>query len=322
MLMSRRFAAVLLMCAMSVSASAQTYPNKPIRWVVGYPAGGGSDFIARLVGTVVSAQTGQQVIVENKPGAGANLGADMVAKAPADGYTIFNGDNGVMVNNKHLFKKLPYDADRDLRPVSLLVRAPLLLVVPASSEATSLASFIAMAKRAPGGLQYGSPGNGTPHHLAGEAFKQRAGIEMLHVPYRGAAAGVTDLAAGQIHAMMLDLATARPFIEGGRLKALGVAAGSRLASLPQVPTMSEAGLSGFEAVLFVGVVAPAKTPDSVVVQLNAELVKAVRTPEVSRKLVEAGLEPVASSAEEFRKAIVATSAEWDPVISKLGITLD
>jgi tripartite-type tricarboxylate transporter receptor subunit TctC len=254
-------------------------------------------------------------------GAGANLGADLVAKSAPDGYTIFNADNGVMVNNKYLYKKLPYDADRDLRPVSLLVRTPLVLVVPASSSAVNLQSFIFQAKGAVGGWSYGSPGNGTPHHLAMEAFKQRTGVVMTHVPYRGAAPAVTDLVAGQVQAMLLDLSTAGPFISAGRLRALAVAAPGRLASLPNVPTMTESGLD-FEAILFVGAVAPSGTPDALVARLAAEMARAVRTPDVARKLIETGSEPIGSTPEEFAKLVQHTSAEWGPLIQKLGIVLD
>jgi len=312
---------LLLASVAATSVFGQAYPTKPIRWVVGYPAGGGSDLIARTIGQAVQAQVGQPVIVDNRPGAGANLGADAVAKSAPDGYTIFNADNGVMVNNKFLYKKLPYDADRDLRPVSLLVRAPLLLVVPASSLATNLQSFITEAKRTPSQFSYGTPGNGTPHHLAMEAFKQRTGIVAVHVPYRGAAPAVTDLAGGQLQAMMLDLTTAAPFIASGRLRALAVAAPSRLTSLPNVPTMAEAGLD-FEAVLFVGAVAPSGTPDAVVARLAAEMAKAIRTPEVARKLSEAGLQPIGSTPEEFATVVQRTSAEWGPLIQKLGVVLD
>ena len=322
MSLARRLFLGLALVSCGITAAAAAYPERPIRWVVGYPAGGGSDFIARTVGAALHAGTGQDVIVDNKPGVGANLGADAVAKAAPDGYTIFNGDNGVLVNNKVLYKKLPYSAERDLRPVSLLVRAPLLLVVPATSSATSLQSFIALAKSTPNGLQYASPGNGTPHHLAGEALRLRIGVPMTHVPYRGAAPAVTDLAGGQVQAALLDYAAARAFIDSGKIRALAVAGPTRLSSLPQVPTMSEAGLPGFEAVLFVGVMAPSKTPDDVVQQLSAELAKAVHLPDVSRKLVEAGLEPVGSTPEEFRAVIRDTSATWEPLIQKMGISLD
>lgn len=250
---------VVLLTTFSPATMAQSpYPSKPLRWIVGYPAGGGSDFIARTIGQALSEQVKQPVLVDNRPGAGANIGADATAKSPADGYTMFNADNGVMVNNKFLYTKLSYNAERDLRPVSLLVRAPLLLVVPAQSSATNLQAWLDGAKASSGQWVYGSPGNGTPHHIAMEAFKQRTGLNLTHAPYRGAAPAVTDLVAGQIQAMLLDLATARSFIVSGRLRALAVASPSRLPTVPDVPTMTEAGLSGFEAVLFVGAVVPEK----------------------------------------------------------------
>ncbi len=316
-------AAVLLLAAFAaVTASADAYPSKPIRWLVGYPAGGGSDFIARTVSQSLQTALGQPVIVENRPGAGANLAADLAAKAPGDGYTLFNADNGVMVNNQFLYKKLSYDASRDLRTVSLLVRAPLLLVVPSGSSANDLRSFVAQAKAAGDRMSYGTPGNGTPHHIAMEAFKQRVGISLLHAPYRGAAPAVTDLAGGQVQAMMLDLSTAAPFLAAGKIRALAVAAPARLASLPKVPTMAEAGIAGFEAILFVGVVAPASTPESIVARLAAEMSAAVRAPDTAEKLVAAGLEPVGSTPAEFAAVIKRTTLEWAPVIQALGITLD
>ena len=318
----QRISALLLAATLAGSAFADTYPSKPIRWIVGYPAGGGSDFIARTISQALQSQLGQTVLVDNRPGAGANLAADATAKSPADGYTIFNADNGVMVNNKFLYKKLAYDADRDLRPVSLLVRAPLILVVPGSSAARDLKSFLAEVRAANGRFTYASPGNGTPHHIAMEAFKLRAGVSIDHAAYRGAAPAVTDLAGGQVQAMMLDLTTAAPFITSGKIRALAVAAPNRLAALSNVPTMAEAGLPDFEAILFVGVVAPSKTPDAVVSQLAAELAKAVRTPEISRKLIDAGLESVGSTPSEFASVVKRATAESGPLIQKMGILLD
>jgi tripartite-type tricarboxylate transporter receptor subunit TctC len=319
-------ALVAVCCAAGLAgfgASAQqAFPNKQIRWVVGYSAGGGSDFVARTIGQVWSEGIGQSVIVDNKPGANTAVAAADVAMARPDGYTVGFVDNGTMVLNPMLYKKLTYDPVHQFKPVTLIGRMPVILVVNANLGIDNVKQYVERAKEKPGSITYGSPGAGNALHLAMEMFNGVAGISTVHAPYRGAAPALSDLAAGHIQAMMVDLAASASFIKSGKIKALAVANGTRLQGLPDVPTFSEVGYKGFEAAALQGVVVPSATPQEVIDALNKQLVTAIRSPAVSTKLLDYGIEPAGSSAKEFADILAADKKRWQAVIEKLNIVLD
>jgi tripartite-type tricarboxylate transporter receptor subunit TctC len=308
---------------LGTAAAAQTYPSKPIRWIVPYPPGGGSDFFARAVAEKLSAQLGQRMVIDNRPGAATMIGAHEAATSPPDGYTVLQGDGSTYAINPSVYKKMTYDPKTQLAPVSLTARFAMLLVVnPTVIQVNSVKQFIDRARKEPGKLSYASVGTGTPHHLAMELFQQKTGIQLLHVPYKGAAPAVQDLLGGHLPAMFLDMATAAPHLKSGRLKALGVAADKRIAQLPDVPTIREAGVPGFEAWAWQGLSVPAGTPKEVIAKLNAEYQKAIADPAVRQKLVEAGIEPVHSTPEQMAAYIASETAKWAKVIKAANITAD
>lgn len=311
---------VLLVAAACLCA--QGFPVKPIRWLVPYPAGGGSDVIARTIGAQLSTNTGQPVLIDNRPGAGTIVGAEAAAKSPADGYTVLSADNGTLVFNSALYAKLPYDPVADFSPVSLIARVPLLLVAHPSFPANDVKGFLELAKRRPGTLNYGSPGAGTPHHLAMELLKQASGVDVTHVPYKGAAPAVQDLIGGQIPLMVLDTAVALPQLRGGKIKALGVFTAARLAALPDVATVIEQGVADMVAYAWIGVVAPAATPKDVIATLSAEVGRASQHPAVLARLREMGVEPLASSPERMREYIQSESRTWQALIKERNIRID
>ena len=304
------------------SAMAQTYPSKPIRWLVPYPAGGGSDFLARTIGQQLSAQVGQPVIVDNKPGANTAVAAAETARAAPDGYTMLSADNGTMVFNPVLYKSLSYSPTKDLAPVTLMGRFPMILVVNPESGITDAKAFIEKAKASAEGLNYASAGAGSPHHLAMELLKVETGLRLVHVPYRGAAPALTDVASGQVPAMMVDLAAGAGFIKGGKVKPLAVANAVRLPQLPDVPTFAELGYKNVEAAALVGLVVPAATPADTVTALNKQIVSAIREPGVNKKLQDFGVEPVGSTPAEFADLLKNETTRWQKLIRDLGITLD
>ncbi len=304
------------------AASAQAYPSKPIRWLVPYPAGGGSDFLARTIGQQLSTQIGQSVVVENKPGGNTAIAASDVARAPADGYTVLSADNGTMVFNTALYGKLSYNPDKDLTPVTLMGRFPMILVVGPGSDAKDARDFIAKAKAAPGKISYGSAGAGSPHHLAMEMLKSRTGVHMVHIPYRGAAPALADLAGGQIPVMMVDMAAGAAFIKSGKIRPLAVANDKRLPQLPDVPTFDELGVKGVESAALVGLVGPAALPADVKATLQKQVAAAIHSPAISQKLIEFGVEPVGSSSADYAALLKSENARWHQLIKDLKITLD
>lgn len=318
-----RLAAAALLAAFACGqAAAQAYPSKPMRWLVGYPAGGGADFVSRTISGQISANTGQAIVVDNRPGASTIIASEATAKSPADGYTMMIADNGTLVFNAALYSKLPYDPQADFAPVSLVARLPMLLVAHPSFPGNDAKAFIAQAKAQPGKLSYGSPGAGTPHHLAMEMFKRATGTDVAHVAYKGAAPAVQDLIGGQIPLMMLDTAVAMPQVKGGKIKVLGVLTPQRLAQLPDVATMGEQGVPDAIAYAWLGVIVPAATPKPVVAALNAEIVKAVQNPAINTKLRDFGMEPLTSTPEQMREHIQAETKRWHPIIRERGIKLD
>jgi tripartite-type tricarboxylate transporter receptor subunit TctC len=325
-MIARRGVLALALCATftAPSAFAQTYPSKPIRLIVPYPAGGGTDFFARLVGTRMAELIGQSVIIENKPGAATNLGADFVAKAQPDGYTILLGDVATFAANQSLYKKIPFDFEKDFAPISLTARfVTVLLVNPNKLKASSVADVIAAAKAEPGKIDIAHAGVGNPFHLASVLFQQAAGIKLNEIPYRGAAPAIQDLVAGAVPLMFVDYATARSHIAAGTLKALGVAAATERAELPGVPPVAATpGLAGFEAWPWQGFVAPAKTPAEIIAKLHDTYVAAVNDPVVRQKLIDAGLEPLQSTPQEFADYRRREAAKWTEVVKAAGIVLD
>ena len=301
---------------------AQSYPAKPIRWVVPYPAGGGSDFLARTISQQLATQVGQQVLVDNKPGGNTAIAASEVARSAPDGYTVLSADNGTMVFNSALYSKLSYNPEKDLVPVTLMGRFPMILVLSPQSDVRDAKDFVAKAKAAPGRVNYGSAGAGSPHHLAMELLKVNAGLHMVHIPYRGAAPALTDLAGGQISAMMVDLAAGAGFIKGGKVRPLAVANPTRLAQLPDVPTFKELGFKGVEAAAQVGIVAPAGTPADVVAALQKQVAAVIAQPAVRQKLVDFGIEPVASTPQQYSDLNRAEVQRWHKLIRDQKISLD
>jgi tripartite-type tricarboxylate transporter receptor subunit TctC len=320
----RGILAALAAIAFSGAAFAQPYPSKPIHLIVPYPAGGGTDFFARLVGQKMSELIGQPIVVENKPGAATNLGADFVAKAQPDGYTLLLGDVATFAANQSLYKKLPFDPEKDFAPVTLTARFVSVLVAnPNKLKANSVADVIAAAKAEPGKIDIAHAGVGNPFHLAAVLFQQAAGIKLNEIPYRGAAPAVQDVLAGTVPLMFVDYATARSHIASGGFKALGVAALEERKELSGVPPVAATpGLAGFEAWPWQGIVAPAKTPPDIIARLREVYIAAVNDPVVWQKLIEAGTEPLQSTPQEFSDYRRKEAAKWADAVKKAGITLD
>ncbi|MES2511620.1 MAG: tripartite tricarboxylate transporter substrate binding protein [Pseudomonadota bacterium] len=303
-------------------AQAQDFPNKPLRWLVGFPAGGGTDFLARTVGQQMSVQLGQPVLIDNKPGAASSIAAELTAKSPADGYTLLTADNAVLIFNPVLYKKLGYEPERDFAPLGLMARFPLILAVHPGSGITTVQQWIETLKKSPGKYSYASPGVGTPHHLAMELIKQRLGLFAVHVPYRGAAPAVQDVAGGQVPMMIVESGGGLPMIKAGKLRPLAVVSAKRMPVLPDVPTFAELGYKDLEVYAWQGVVVPKATPKPVVDKLSAELQKAVATPDVRRKLMELGMEVNPSDANMMAAYTAAETKLWQPIIRQRGIQAD
>ena len=324
MLLSRRIAlAALASSALPLRAARADYPERPIQWIVAYAAGGGSDTVARILAEHIAPALAQSIVVENKPGGGATIGARAAASAEPDGYTVFSADNGVLIYNTALYKKLSYDPAKDFRPLGLMVRFPLLLVVGADSESQDIAGLVARAKASPGAIDYASPGIGSPHHLAMERMMREAGLEFTHVPYKGAAPALVDLTGGHIEFMIVDYPSGAGQLKAGKIRPLAVCSAARLPSLPDVPTVAEAlGLNGFEAYAWQGLVVPAGTPDAIVDRWSTLLAAALADPAVDKRLREIGLEPLQGGPKEMQALMDADRAVWLPLISSLNITLD
>ena len=311
-------AAAVVLTLLPLSARADGYPDKPIHMVVPFAAGGAVDVVARIVGQALSERVKQPVIVENKPGASSNIGMGFVAKAAPDGYTLLMASNGIATNNA-LFPSLAFDGRKDFAPVARVGYAPLVFVVPEQSPDRTLAALIADAKAHPGKLAYGSAGNGTSGHLAGELFKSAAGIDVLHVPYKGGSPAITDLLGQRLSFMPINPIEVLGHIKAGRLRALAVASDKRLAYLPDVPTAAEAGLPGFRATVWWGVVAPARTPAAVIARLNGEIGHALADPAVAKRLQDAGVVITPQTPAQFGDFIGTETELWSRVIKSAGI---
>ncbi len=303
-------------------ALAQTYPSKPVRWIVPYPAGGGSDFLARTLSAQLEKQTGQPFVVENRPGAATMIGAEAVARSAGDGYTLLSADNGTLVFNTALYRKVPYDPARDFAPVGLMARFPLILVANPSTGYRSAGDLVADARRRPGQLSYASVGAGSPHHLAMELIKQRTGAFIVHIPYRGAAPAVQDVLGNQLPVMVIDTAVGLPHLRAGKLVPLGVLSRQRIAALPAVPTLEEQGIGDTEVYAWQGLVVPVATPRDVVARLSTELQRSIAAPDVRERLQTFGLEPIAGTPEQMVAYVKSETARWHALIKARGLTLD
>jgi tripartite-type tricarboxylate transporter receptor subunit TctC len=321
---SRSFPPLLAALALACGAStafAQAYPSKPIRMVVGFPPGGGVDINARLLGPKLTEYLGQQIIVENRPGAGTNIANELVARAAPDGYTLLI-NTAALVINMSLYQKVAYDAVRDFAPLSLFSMAPNILVVHASVPVKSAKEFIALAKSRPGKLNYSSAGAGTTQHLAGELFNLRAGTKIVHVPYKGSAPSITALISGEVDLTFANIPAISAHVKTGRLRPLANLGPKRSDQLPQVPTMKEAGVNGVEVVVWYGVLAPAATPRDIVVKLADAISRAARTPDMQQRLRDLGAEPVGNTPEEFGKLLREELVRWAEVVKVSGARVD
>jgi tripartite-type tricarboxylate transporter receptor subunit TctC len=308
-----------LTLSMPTSAmAADAYPAKPIRFVVAFPPGGGTDIIARSIAQKLSERLAQQVLVDNRSGAGGNIGTDIVAKSAPDGYTILMGSAGPLAINASLFAKMPFDPIRDLAPVTLAASTPNVLVVHPSVPARTLKELIALARARPGEINFASSGHGTPAHLAGELFNSMAGVKMIHVPYKGAAPALADLLGGQVQIMFSTMPPALPHVRGGKLLALAVTSLKRSPATPALPTVDEAALSGFEANTWHGVVVPAGTPGSIIARLSRDIIAILHLPDVVERLSAQGAEPVGSTPEEFGAYIKSETVKWAKVVRDSG----
>jgi tripartite-type tricarboxylate transporter receptor subunit TctC len=306
----------------SAQAHSQDYPAKPIRIVVPFSPGGVADNSARVVADPLGARLGQQVLVENRPGASGNIGTLAVAQAAPDGYTLLLGFDGTMVINPHVFPKIPFDTLKDFAPVTKLGDATLILVAHPSVPARDLAEFIAHAKARPGPFAYGTSGTGGTPHLAGELLKLRTGISLEHVPYKGGGQAITDVVGGQIPLVFTAIATAQQYVRTGRLVGLGVPGATRSAALPDVPTFAESGLPGFDVSSWTGIFAPAGTPRPVIDKLQRELAAVLRTAFVRERYAVLGIEPVGNSSQEFGDQVRADLARWEKVVREANVRLE
>jgi len=304
------------------TAQAQAYPSRPIRVIVPFPAGGGTDIIAREVANKVSVTEGWTIVIENRAGSGGNLGVDAAAKAAPDGYTLVLGQTSNLAINPTLYPKLPYNPEKDLSAVSLVASAPLVLVVATDSPYKTLADVVAAAKAKPGALNYASSGNGTVAHLATEQFQKIAGVDFTHVPYKGAAQGATDLIGGQIQMYMSSVPTLIGHIRNGKMRALAVTSAKRNADLPNVPTVDESGYKGFEAVTWFGMAGPAALPKEVVTRLNVAFNKAIQSPDVQKKLGAQGADVMGGTPEAFAALIKSETLRWGAIVKSSGAKVD
>jgi len=317
----RYVVATFLLCTV-VAAIAQPYPAKPIRLIAPSTPGDAPDVIARLIALRLSPVLGQPIVVENRPGAGGVIGSEVAAKSAPDGYTLIMGNAGSHGINAAVYSKLPYDIQRDFAPISQVAIAPNIMVINPLIPAKSVAEFIAYAKSQPGKLSYASGGNGSSAHMSMELFKAMSGVDIQHVPYKGSSPALTDLMGGQVAVFIGNIPPTVPLVRAGKLRALAVTTKSRSTLMPELPTISEAGLSGYETVAWFGVLAPAGTPPEIVKTLSTEIGKIARSPEMRDKLLAMGAEPVGGTPEEFKAVIDSDIAKWKRLAQKESIKVD
>jgi tripartite-type tricarboxylate transporter receptor subunit TctC len=319
---SRRMLLALAATTLTTSAFAQAWPAKPIKLIVPFPPGGGTDSIARETSQRVATATGWTFVIENRPGAGGNLGVDSVAKSPADGYSIVIGQTSNLAINPTLYAKMPYDSQKDLAPIVLLANAPLVMVTGTASPYKTLAEAVNAAKAKPGVLNFASPGNGTVAHLTSELFQKAAGIKTQHVPYKGANQALTDVISGNVELYMSSVPTLIGQIRNNKLRPLAVTSAKRVDDLPDVPTINESGYKGFDAVTWFGLLAPAGTPKEVIARLNAEFNKALQTPELRKKLGDEGADAAGGTPEQFAALIKDEVPRWGKIVKDSGAKVD
>jgi tripartite-type tricarboxylate transporter receptor subunit TctC len=307
-----------VLCSVAGTAFAQNYPVKPVRIVVPSSAGGGTDIIARVLAPELSKRLGQQVVVDNRPGAGTMIGMEMVARAPADGYTLLMGLSTLAINSA-LYKKVPYDPVKDFAPITLATTSASILVVHPSLPVKTLKELIAFARARPGQLNYASAGTGTYPHMTYELFLSMAKIKMVHIPYKGTGPAMIDMIGGQVASMAATVITGMPHIRSGRLRALGITSLKRSPAAPDIPTVSEAGLPGFESLQWYGLLAPANTPKEIVNRLNREMVQILQMPDIQKRFATDAVDTVGNSPEEFARHIRAELDKWEKVAREAGI---
>ena len=298
-------------------AAAQAYPDKPIRLVIPYSPGGPVDIVGRLTGQKLSEALKQQIVVDNRAGGGGNIAVEIVAKSPPDGYTLLMGANGTNAINPNLYPNLAVKPERDLAPIGMVASSPMILVAHPSVAASSIKDLVALAKSKPGAINFASSGSGSTAHLSSELFKSMTGIDIVHVPYKGAGPALTDLVGGQVQIMFTGVSSTLPYVKAGRLKALGVSSEKRLAILPEVPTVGE-GVPGYEVMTWYGVFAPAKTPQPIIDKLNQTLARIYATPDARDRLAALGAEPITMSPDQFAAAVRKELAKWAKVVKDSG----
>lgn len=318
----KKFGIAIAGLALVGMAQAQPYPNKPVRLVVPFPAGGATDVLARVISQKAAEKLGQPIVIDNRPGAGGTIGSDFVAKAVPDGYTLLIATGSTHSIGPIVNAKIPYQVERDFVPIALVADTASVLVVPAALPARNLAEFIALAKSRPGQLNFGSSGNGTNSHLSGEMFKAQAGVFITHIPYRGTGLVLTDMLSGQIQMLIDNYVTAQPHIRDGKLRALGVTSLKRQPFAPELPTLDEQGLKGFESTNWFGVYGPRGTPADVVAKVNAAYTQAVQDPEVQKRLQNLGATPMSGTPEDMARVVAAETAKWRKLISERKIAVE
>jgi tripartite-type tricarboxylate transporter receptor subunit TctC len=304
------------------TAAAQTYPDRPVRVIVPFPPGGGVDIMTRFATEILSRAVGQQFYVDNRPGAGANLGAELLAKSAPDGYTVGTMTIGTHGINPTLYRNIPFDPIKDFTPITMLVIQPNIMVVPPALGVNSVQEFIALAKAKPGTLNVGSSGNGTSLHMSAELFKQLTGVDIVHIPYKGAGLAVPDLIAGQIQVMFNNLPAVMPHIRSGKLRPLGVTERQRWSELPDVPTLEEAGVPNFEVSSWYALMGPANLPRDKVMALNRALVQGFEAPDIRAKLLEMGTRPATGPPEALAAFVDSEIKRWAPVVKATGLKID
>lgn len=315
-------AGLAVLAVISSTAFSQTYPVRPIRMIVPFPAGGGSDTMGRVVGQKLGAPLGQQIVVENRPGAGGSIGAEMVAKAAPDGYTLLLGSTSEIAQYPNVNPRIAYNPQRDFAPISLVGNVPLVLVAHPSLPAKTVKELVALAKSRPGEINFSSAGNGSTTHLAVELLVLTTGIRMAHVPYKGSAPAVTDLVAGNVQIGIPTMPAALPFVKAGRLNALAVSTAKRSPAMPHVPSMQEAGVDRYDTALWTGILAPSGTPNAILLRLHNEIAKLIRLPDVEEALAKQGAEPASSTPEQFSTYIKSEFAKWAKVVKESGVRFD
>jgi tripartite-type tricarboxylate transporter receptor subunit TctC len=317
-----RWVAFVFTLAVAVCHAQDDFPNRPVRIIVPFAPGGSTDVVARILADKLGTEFKRGFVVENKPGAGGNIGADAVAKASPDGYTLLMGTTGVLAINKYLYKEMPFDPERDLAPVSYTSLITNILVVNPQVPVKTVGELVALAKSKPGALTFASSGAGSSTHLSAELFKSMAGVDILHVPYKGSSQALTDVMAGQVTMLFDNAPSSIPFVESGKLRAVAVTSTKRLPNLPDVPTIDEAGVKGYESLSWSGIVAPAGTPRRVIDKLNAAIEKILRDPDVKQRFASLGVEPVGGPPEAFSRHIRAESEKWARVVKTANITIN